>query len=112
MTGQTKGSEMASMATTRQTEGAKVDAAASEGAAEVCVAQRHKMAVAITGSTDDSGSTSGTTGLGITGLRSTETTGPGTTRLGTTRLGSAESTGTTRFGTNGFRITELKTTGT
>lgn len=54
-----------------------------------CVPPKHKMAVAIKGSTDDRGRTSG---LGTTGLG---TTGFGTTRLVTTRLGSIE---TTRLG--------------
>lgn len=58
------------------------------------VPPKHKMAVDITGSIDDSGRTSG---LGSTGLRTTGfvTTRLRTTRLGTTRLGSIE---TTRLG--------------
>lgn len=45
------------------------------------------MAVAITGSTDDSERTSKHAGLGTTVLASAEITGLGTTKLGTTRLG-------------------------
>lgn len=64
--GQAEGSETVSLAVTRQKEGSRVDAVTSGGAEEVCAAQTHKMAVAITGSAEDSGRISRTTGLGTT----------------------------------------------
>lgn len=65
-----EGSETSSLAVTGQAEGSetaslplKKQAECSEGAADLCVAQTHKLAVAITESTDDSGRTTGTTDL-------------------------------------------------
>lgn len=67
VTASTEVSEMAFLPMTGQTrcsEGAAADTPASEGAADVCAAQTHKLAVAITGSTDDCGRTSRSTNLG------------------------------------------------
>lgn len=66
VTGQAEGSETASLPLKRQAEcyeEAAADTLASEGAADLCVAQTQKLAVSITGSTDDSGRTTRTTNL-------------------------------------------------
>ncbi len=95
----------------------------------MCEAQTHKMAVAITGSTDNKGSTCGTAGARTTRLGTFKNTGPWCWLLrsldlrplvilsaGTLRLGKAEKTGfgTTRLGKNNQQVkdipTRLKTT--
>jgi len=105
---------------TTASEDAVEDTATASGAVEQCVAQTHKMAAAITGSTADGERTSETTGLGTIGIADSGPSHMGqadssaeTTRLGTTGLDSAETTSNifTAAGTDIIGYIELESSG-